>query len=123
MKSNKLRPNIKTIRNNDETSAIELFQNNTLRPILKLQHDLGLTIFKQHCIKIRIMVSNLGKDEKVNLIQNTLSKNHTIRNQFIGIIIGHFNLEELSTYYQSEREFNRRIIQMLKQRIISNFVV
>ena len=36
---------------NSETSSEEFFQNQTLRPILKLQNDIFIAIFKNYIVK------------------------------------------------------------------------
>ena len=100
------------------TSTIpdEDFQNRTLRPVLKLQHDLILLLFMQFCSKQKI---DLFKDEKkFNSIVNThIKKNMVLKNQYLGLIIGQFTAEEFTTYVENDSEFNKRIITMIVQRL------
>lgn len=100
------------------TSTIpnEDFQNRTLRPILKLQHDLILLLFISFCDKQKI---DLYKDEKkFNSIVNThIGKNMIWKNQYLGLIIGQFTTDEFAIYLENNSEFNKRIITMIGQRL------
>ena len=94
----------------------EDFQNRTLRPILKLQHDLILLLFISFCDKQKI---DIYKDEKkFNSIVNThIGKNMVWKNQYLGLIIGQFTTDEFAIYLENNSEFNKRIITMIGQRL------
>ncbi len=102
--------------NLSSTIPDEDFQNRTLRPILKLQHDLILFLFISFCNKQKI---DLYKDEnKFNSIVNThIKKNMVLKNQYLGLIIGMFTTEEFGIYLKNDAEFNKRIITMIGQRL------
>lgn len=102
--------------NLSSTIPDEDFQNRTLRPILKLQHDLILFLFISFCNKQKI---DLYKDEnKFNSIVNThIKKNMVLKNQYLGLIIGMFTTEEFGIYLENDAEFNKRIITMIGQRL------
>ena len=113
------RPNIKGIINSG-TQEIEKFQNQVLRPILKQQHQLLSVYFhtalKSH--KMNFLMQSL--EVKNQLIDRMLSKDHTLRNIQIGMIVGMLSLEEFASYAKYQREYNRRMIQMLKKRFQDN---
>ena len=102
--------------NLSSTIPDEDFQNRTLRPILKLQHDLILLLFISFCNKQKI---DIYKDEnKFNSIVNThIKKNMVLKNQYLGLIIGMFTTEEFGIYLKNDAEFNKRIITMIGQRL------
>ena len=54
---------------------------------------------------------------KNQLIDRMLSKDHTLRNIQIGMIVGMLSLEEFTSYAKYQREYNRRMIQMLKKKV------
>ena len=100
------------------TSTIpdEDFQNRTLRPVLKLQHDLDIMLFISFCDKQKI--DFLKDEKKFNSIVNIhIKKNMVLKNQYLGLIIGQFTTEEFATYIENDSEFNKRIITMIGQRL------
>ena len=113
------RPNIKGAINSG-TQEIEKFQNQVLRPILKQQHQLlsvhFYMVLENH--KINFLMQSL--EVKNQLIDRMLSKNYTLRNIQIGMIVGMLSLEEFISYAKYQREYNRRMIQMLKKRFQDN---
>jgi hypothetical protein len=67
----------------------ELFQNEVLRPILKMQHDITLNLFFSHINNLGIIWDDLKKSKKTQCVDNQLSKNIQFKNLVIGIIVGH----------------------------------
>ena len=99
------------------STSIESFQNQTLRPILKLQNDLYLALFKAYIDRKKTDFSTLRKEQKSIYIEQSLQKDVALKNIFIGVTVGMFTLEELEQYNVDPKEFNRRIITMLMERI------
>ena len=99
------------------STEIENFQNQTLRPILKLQNDIYLALFHAYAVRQKTDLSTLGKDKKRIFIEQSLQKDIALKNTFIGIAVGMFTPEELENYILESKEFNRRIITMLMERI------
>jgi len=97
--------------------ADEDFQNKTLRPILKLQHDIIVLLFTSFCKKQKIKITEIKKEEFLGSVQNIIKKNAVLRNQCIGLVIGQFTTDEFTIYIKNESEFNKRILNMTAQRI------
>lgn len=116
-----LRPLIPNISEERITSDSEYFQNKTLRPILKLQHDLLIQIFQQYVVHRKNVFQKLPPEKKLEYIENSIRKDLNFRSLLIGIIVGHFTLEELKLYSESENELRKRLINMLIERIKSQF--
>lgn len=115
MDSNKI--SIRPLLNLTSTVPDEDFQNSTLRPILKLQHTTILQMFELFLKKQKTDIRSYSK-EKLNIYVNLSTKNNTVlRNQLLGVVIGQFTKEEFDTYKVNDLEFNKRIIQMIVQRI------
>lgn len=106
----------------DSTSEIEKFQNQTLRPILKLQNDVYLALFKAYSVRQKTDFDSLTKDKKRIFIEQSLQKDLALKNTFLGITIGMFTSEELENYIIESKEYNRRIITMLMERIKSQLI-
>lgn len=115
----KERPIINIDNNPEIHLENELFQNEVLRPILKMQHDIILKLFFNHINNLGIIWKDLKKSKKNQCVENQLSKNIQFKNLVIGIIIGQFNELEMNKYLLNSREYNKRILQMTIQRIVS----
>ena len=119
----KLRPEVPAAKITDGISEIEEFQNSTLRPIIKFQNDLLVLLFSNHArghIKDWGSISNKKKEI---FIENAMNKNQNLKNQLAGIILGFFTKDELDFYLNNKSEINRRIVQIIKQRVLSNLSI
>ena len=101
----------------DNMSALELFQNQTLRPVIKMQHDLLIASFNTYKAKRKIDFSSLTDQKKRNKTKAVFVKDINYKNLTLGFIIGAFSLEEFSYYSLNASELNKRIIQIVIQRV------
>ena len=112
-----IRPIIEDIVVEKITSPMESFQNRTLRPILKFQNSIILSIFRNHLEKHKILFYEFTDNEKIDYIEQIIKKDRKIHNLLLGIVIGHFTEIEYLAYLKYEKELNRRIMNMLIQRL------
>ena len=110
------RPNI-TINESKNTSDEEQFQNQVLRPILKFQNKLFIKLFLSNCNSYKINFTEFNTEEKYEYIENIFKKDFKIRTSFIGTVIALFTLEEFEKYSVNQKLYNKRIIQMLVERL------
>jgi hypothetical protein len=102
-----------------ETGVHEHFQNNTLRPILKYQHDLLVLIFKNYIEKRKNTFHALSKPQKLSYIEQAVKTDLKFKNRLLGVIIGHFTSEEFAIFSENETELLRRLTDLLVQRLQS----
>lgn len=107
------------ITNSETTTETEIFQNQTLRPILKLQDDLYFSLFTNYALRKKADFNSLSISKKQIFIEQSIQKDAVLKNTFIGITIGMFTLEELKIYESESKVFNKRIITMLIERLKS----
>ena len=112
-----IRPYILNMESFDKMNIQERFQNETLRPILKLQNSLFIEIFQNYIEKHKGIYHKFNLNEKLNYIESCLIKDQKLRNYLKGIIIGHFTLEEYGIYKKQSSELSKRMINMLKERL------
>ena len=110
------RPHI-TIKEFKNTSDEEQFQNQVLRPILKFQNKLLIKLFLSNCKTYKINFTEFNSEEKYEYIDNIFKKDFKIRASFIGTVIALFTLEEFEKYSVNQQLYNKRIIQMLAERL------
>lgn len=114
-----IRPIIKTIKEEHLSSDDERFQNETLRPIIKLQHELIMSCFKHHLIHHKIIFSELEHQKKEGKLSQLFSKDKTLVTDLRCLIIGHFTMQEFLYYLDQKTIINKRISSIIKQRIWS----
>jgi hypothetical protein len=119
--SNKLRPVLKNLINSN-TSDLERFQNEVLRPIIKMQNNLLVALFNNYISNRKIEFNKLKSEVQENKINSILTKDINFKNILIGSILGHLNKNEIEIYLKSKSELNKRIIQMVKQRLQDNLI-
>ena len=112
-----IRPEIKKTIAFDSMSSDEQFQNETLRPILKLQNPLLISVFTNYIEKRKGVFYDLSLDKKIIYIENSLIKDQKFRSSLKGLIIGHFTIAEYQKYSLNSSSLNKRIINMLIKRL------
>ncbi len=104
---------------NESSSSDEKFQNQTLRPILKLQNDLFVEVFKNHISKHKNDFYLYSVEKKLQFIEATIQKDIKFRNALKGIVIALFTIDEYTTYIQNSSSLNKRMMNMLIERLKS----
>jgi len=102
-----------------QSSPAEQFQNQTLRPILKLQHDLLVAVFRGYIQKRHGVFAQLSSSAKLDWIQHSLQQDQRLRQLMAGIVIGQFTVEEWAVFAEHEAEYVRRLMGLVVQRLQS----
>jgi hypothetical protein len=113
----RIRPEIKKTQQFATMGADERFQNETLRPILKLQNPLFIEVFHQYIEKRKGVFYDLGLEKKLAYIESSLIKDQKFRNSVKGMIIGHFTVAEYHQYSSNSSALNKRMMNMVIERL------
>lgn len=103
----------------ESTTAVEKFQNETLRPVLKLQNEVFLAVFENYAINLNSNFETVSTEKKWKFIEQSIQKDVALKNIFLGITIGMFSKEELEVYLIDTKTYNKRILTMLVERLRS----
>jgi len=103
----------------NESSLEELFQNKTLRPILKFQNDLFLNIFINYAVKQKKVFFILSPEKKLHYIENVIQRDSKFRNLLKGTIIALFTEQEYQDYTKNSSNLNKRMMNLLIERLKS----
>lgn len=114
-----LRPILTSIRETPQTGAEEQFQNHTLRPIIKLQNDLIILMFKNYIKKRKNVFFTLTLDKQLDYISHSISRDIKFRNSLKGILIGQFTTAEYTAYIKNSSVLNKRMMNLVTQRLQS----
>ncbi|MBA6154453.1 glyoxalase [Gelidibacter maritimus] len=115
-----MRPIIPTAIIHDTMSSEEYFQNATLRPLLLLQNELLIEVFKNYIDKHKNVFYELSLPKQLDYIENAIHKDMKFRNSLKGMIIGQFTIEEYAIYIQNSSALNKRMMHLVKERLISH---
>ncbi|MFQ3173088.1 MAG: hypothetical protein ACI9WT_000600 [Flavobacterium sp.] len=102
-----------------QSSSDETFQNEVLRPILKLQNDLFIASFKNFITKYKSDFYSQTTEQKLVAIENSIQKDIKYRNALKGMVIGLFTVDEYSIYIKNSSSLNKRMMTMLIERLKS----
>ena len=95
----------------------ERFQNETLRPILKLQNPLLIEVFHNYIEKRKGVFYELSLEKKLDYIESSLIKDQKFRNSVKGMLIGHFTVVEYGIYKQQSSSLNKRMMNLVIERL------
>ena len=109
-----IRPEVSPTTINDTMSSDERFQNLVLRPIVKLQSDLLIAVFKNYVVKHKSVFYDLSIEKRLIYIENAIQKDMKFRNALKGMIIGQFTVEEYLLYIQNSSALNKRMMRIVK---------
>lgn len=114
-----MRPIISAALIYNSMSSEERFQNTTLRPLLMLQNELLIEVFKNYITKHKNVFYELHLSKQMDYIENAIHKDMKFRNSVKGMIIGQFTVEEYGIYIKNSSALNKRMMNLVKERIIS----
>lgn len=113
----KIRPEIKKHQTFDSMSDEERFQNETLRPILKLQQPLLIEVFINYANKHKGVFYELSIDKRMQYIETAVHKDQKFRNSIKGMLIGQFTVAEYQIYIKNSSQLNKRMMNLVITRL------
>ena len=102
-----------------QSTTEESFQNEVLRPILKLQNDIFLASFLNYINKNKLDFYSQTNERKLAMMENAIQKDVKFRNALKGMIIGLFTTDEYTVYVKNSSNINKRMMSMLVERLKS----
>jgi hypothetical protein len=105
-----------------ETAKVEeAFQNEVLRPIIKFQHGFLEMYFQQSSAFLALKKSANGKEDYLKKVHAFIGNQTNVKHQMIGAVIGMLTEKELVVYWKNPAAYNKRIFQMICQRVADTF--
>jgi len=118
----KIRP-VLNLKNSSQITDEESFQNDTLRPIIKLQSPILIETYRNYIIKHKNVFYELSNEKKLDYIENSINKNQKFRNLLKGMIIGLFTIEEYHIYKKNSSSLNKRMMNIVLKRLQDNLQI
>jgi hypothetical protein len=111
------RPQIPSSKVHENMSRDEYFQNAIIRPILKLQNELFIEVFRNYIRKHKNVFHYLSIPKKFQYIENSVQRDVKFRNNLKGMILGLLTLEEFEVYTENSSALNKRMMNLLIERL------
>lgn len=104
-----------------QSFAVETFQNETLRPLLKFQHPLLVRQFDAFLVEHKQQLEVQSPQDRKKYINHALKTHKRLRATCFGLVTGLMTEPEYDFYLKNRGEVNKRLTQMLIQRIESHW--
>jgi len=114
------RENIQVPYNKDVVKEIEAFQNEVLRPALKLLHDKLLLLYTQQSSFRKAYRPKAPLKERIELINRIYTEDIHFKNVVKGMVLACLNEAEIAYFMLNERELTKRINNLAAQRLSSS---
>lgn len=105
----------------ESITEAELFQNQTLRPILKFQGPGLCRLTLIYCFQMNPGFGGLSGTKKRKMLNDLLSGNQALRNHLVGMIISFFDKQEWDFYASKQKDINKRILAMIQVRVLDTY--
>lgn len=106
----------------DTMSEFENFQNRTLRPILKLQNDIIVTIAKDTLQKRKKRIDRSSSAAMTLALRQWLREDHKTKDALTHLVVALLDSSELEYYLRNSSVIRKRIASMLTERIVDQLV-
>ena len=115
----KLRPVITSINSELAKSDQEKFQNEVIRPIIKFQHELIIKIFSSYLQKKNIDLTSMSQENRSTKITSIFQNDRSLIIELKCIVVAYFTTSEYELYTSMKSEVNKRLLQIIRERILS----
>ena len=99
------------------TSPAERFQNETLRPIMKQQDALLRSALAIFLTKRKVRLDQVPAAQRIAKAKELITRDNRLRGLLFGIAVGQFTAAEMDFYRNHESEANRRMTNLLVERL------
>jgi hypothetical protein len=113
-----IRPEIQLL---SPEQPLEQFQE-VLRQVLKLQNDILITLALHFLENKYKNYQHRDLTIKDGLLYQSLKKDIPFKKLLIGVVVGLFTQDELAIYHQQEQEINKRLVEFIYKRLVTQIV-
>jgi len=104
----------------EDMTEMEAFQNETLRPIMKFQAAMTLSLIDNsaHFNKLKAKVDVDDTKAMTELVTKYITSNVVFRSKLLGMVLGMMTVDELAYYHPNHVEVGKRIVAMQIERYV-----
>lgn len=105
------------------SGSVEQFQNETLRPVLKLLNPTILRLVATRLARYGVGFAEMDPEDQRDRLRNLLKKDDHLKRTLLGMVVGQLTQDEVGTYLAHEDEVRRRMVPMLLARALDQIDV
>lgn len=117
------RPTIATIQTMLSSSEAEKYQNEVLRPVIKMKHELFIAHVRDYLMAKKYPLQGLSKAQQIAYLETAFQQDRNLRSELRGMVLGQVTLQEYERYAAHKNEINKRIINIIKTRMVDHLDV
>lgn len=95
----------------------EAFQNETLRPLLKLLHPRLVDAWHRYAERQKGRFYKLNRPAQREYLRHALKTNRELRSFYLGMVSAVMTTREWAAFRQNERELSKRLLSLVLQRL------
>ena len=118
----KVRPKLPSSLTEGDVKEEELFQNMVLRPVIKMQHDILILRVRSYFTSRKVIFHLMDTRKRTMAIEQAFLGDNAFKKEIQGMITGQLAPDEFKTYLRWERSINKRIVQMVRNRMIDSLL-
>ncbi|MBT5439288.1 MAG: glyoxalase [Flavobacteriales bacterium] len=118
----KVRPKLPSSLTEGDVKEEELFQNMVLRPVIKMQHDILILRVRSYFTSKKVIFHLMDTRKRTMAIEQAFLGDNAFKKEIQGMITGQLAPDEFKTYLRWERSINKRIVQMVRNRMIDSLL-
>ena len=118
----KVRPKLPSSLTEGDVKEEELFQNMVLRPVIKMQHDILILRVRSYFTSKKVIFHLMDTRKRTMAIEQAFLGDNAFKEEIQGMITGQLAPDEFKTYLRWERSINKRIVQMVRNRMIDSLL-
>jgi len=100
-----------------EENTLKRFQEETLFPILKIQHELIIAQVKNYLSSLRTPFTAFGRSSQVEILKKAFEQDLGLKNGMVYSVVGLFTLEEYAFYNRNTYKVGKWIRDGLLQHL------
>ncbi|MFK8054891.1 MAG: hypothetical protein AB8F78_02125 [Saprospiraceae bacterium] len=112
-----MRPQVETA---EGALPLEAFQNDTLRPVIKMQHEVILRAWHRYVLEQKGKFYKLNRPDQEAYIRHSYQTNRAFRAFNLGLVCGVLTKVEWETFKLHEKELSKRVYNLVAQRVGSS---
>ena len=112
-----MRPEVPT---SEGALPLESFQNDTLRPVIKMQHEVILQAWHRYVLEQKGKFYKLNRPDQEEYIRYAYQTNRAFRAFNLGLVCGVFTKVEWEIFRLNEKELSKRVYSLIAQRVGSS---
>ncbi|OON66757.1 hypothetical protein [Hymenobacter sp. CRA2] len=114
-----LRPSVAATLPPDALPGADDLLHRALRPVLKLLNARLLRVVADYALDYRLPLGTAAPADQQRLLEELLRRNQRLQHTVVGLVTALLTADEYAYYRQHRPEMNRRLLELARQRVLT----